>query len=72
LGISFFEFYNISSTRDRIFALPPDGIARTVLHSKHLTFVDAFPNIVCVVLHFEQMTFINFPLLSILLFSVSD
>ncbi len=39
-------YHKTSSTRERIFALPPAGIARTVLHSRHLTFVDAFPKIV--------------------------
>ena len=53
--------YRTSSTRERIFALPLDGRARTVLHPRHLTFVDAFPNIVWDALHLEQFTLMNFP-----------
>jgi len=36
-----------------------------VLHSKHLTFVEAFPKITWVALHFEHFTLMNFPFLSI-------
>ena len=43
---SFMLIYRTSSTRDRIFAFPPAGTANTVLHSRHLTFVEAFPKIV--------------------------
>jgi len=57
--------YKTSSTRDLIFAFPPDGRARTELQSKHLTFVEAFPNITWLDLHFEQATFKNFPLIFI-------
>ena len=39
--------HKTSSTRARIFALPPDGSAIVVFgHFKHLTFVDAFPNMI--------------------------
>ena len=54
--------YKTSSTLERIFALPLDGSASIVLHSRHLTFVDALPKIVCEFLHLEQFTFMNFPL----------
>ena len=59
------RFYRTSSTLDRIFAFPPEGSAKIVLHSRHLTCVDAFPNIVCFALHFEHWTLMNFPFLSI-------
>ena len=57
--------YKTSSTLERIFAFPLEGRAKTVLHSRHLTFVEAFPKIVCVPLHFEHFTLMNFPFLSI-------
>jgi hypothetical protein len=56
--------YKTSSTLERIFAFPPAGRAIIELHSRHLTFVDAFPNITCGFLHFEHFTLTNFPLFS--------
>ena len=40
-------------------------MAKMALHSRHLTFVEAFPKIVWDALHFEQFTLMNFPFLSI-------
>jgi len=37
-----------------------------VLHSRHRTFVEAFPNMICDALHLEQFTLINFPLVFII------
>ena len=56
--------YRTSSTFERIFALPLEGIARVVLHSRHRTFVEAFPKMTWVALHFGHFTLMNFPLLS--------
>ncbi len=38
-----------------------------MLQPRHLTFVEAFPKIVCDSLHFGHFTFMNFPFCSILL-----
>jgi len=59
------QIHRISSTLDLIFALPLEGSARIVLHSRHRTFVEAFPNMTWDVLHLEQFTFMNFPLVFI-------
>ena len=62
--ISDWMSYKTSSTLALIFALPADGRARTVLHPRHLTLVEAFPKMVCVSLHFEHFTLMNFPFCS--------
>jgi len=36
-----------------------------VLHSRHRTFVEAFPNMTWEFLHLPHLTFMNFPLVSI-------
>lgn len=41
-----FFIYKTSSTFARIFAFPEDGKARTALHLRQRTFVEAFPKIV--------------------------
>ena len=42
-------------------------MAIVVLHPRHRTFVEAFPNITWDALHFEHLTFMNFPFRSMYL-----
>ena len=45
-----------STTSTRIFALPPVGMARILLHMSHLTIVDALLNIICPLPQEEHLT----------------
>ena len=56
--------YSTSSTRDLILAFPPLGTAKTVLQERQRTFVDAFPKIVWLSLHFEHCNRTNFPFIT--------
>lgn len=55
-----YYYFKTSSTLALIFAFPPEGKAIIPSHSEHLTFVAAFPNIICEFLHLEHFTLTNF------------
>lgn len=52
-----------------MFDLPPDGVANTLLHTRHFTSVEAFPKIICSFLQFAHLTFMNFDVFSLLILS---